>query len=156
MSSIVVPGTAAPSNLHLSPDVQACVVESDMYDICERIKEISPRLYIIDLRDDKHNHKYAVMEDCKDGQQRLVARYAELDARILENLRYMAKVPLAERVRILEKENEDFERASREANFEELYERLGGPMYNQLEHDGFVQRPKSYPKVGVAKPGKAR
>jgi hypothetical protein len=29
---------------------------------------------------------------------------------------------------------------------EQFYERMGGPMWTELERDGFIQRPVSYPK----------
>jgi len=65
-------------------------------------------------------------------------------------------MPLAERLAKLEKDEYKIEADRKEAQLDDLYERVGRPMWTQLEHDGFIQRGVSYPKVGVSKPGQAR
>lgn len=72
------------------------VCEGDVYGICQRVQdEISPNLRIV--IHETHSEPFVVMEDCIDGEVRFVARYAELDARILEDLRRMMNVPYADR-----------------------------------------------------------
>lgn len=153
--SIVIPGSAAPNNLHLSDKVKTAVVEADMYNICERIKEISPRLFIIHATDGPED-QFIIMENCEDGVERLVYKTKELDARVVEKLQWMRHVPLEQRVREIEADLEKYEAEEAEKSSEDLYERMGGPMWSELDRTGFIQRPKSYPKTGVAKPGKAR
>lgn len=136
---------APPDNLSLDPSVRASLVESDMYDICERIKEIDPNLKIVHLIDGE-TQSFVIMETGKDGKEYYVMKAKELDARILEKLRYLLHVPFEERIRILEKGNKEFEAAEHERELDELYERVGRPMWTELERTGFIDRPVSYPK----------
>lgn len=137
-----------PTNLRLPPEAAAMAVESDMYAICERVREISPRLFIV-LIADSRSHAYAIMEQCEDGVDRLIFRVKELDGRVLNRLREILAMPLQERLAKLEKDEYRHREEAAEHQFEELYERLGRPMWAQLEHDGFIQRNRSYPKRGV-------
>lgn len=103
--------TPLPSNVKLSHRMRGkqAVVDSDLYGIAERIKkELSPNLVIVFHAD--HKEPFVVMENCIDGTIRFVKRYAELDARIIDDLRYMISVPFEERLRKAEaeeKENND-------------------------------------------------
>jgi hypothetical protein len=142
---IVIPGSHRPDNLYLSDDVKTAVVESDVYDICHRIAELSPNLYIINAHSSS-KHVWIIMEHCKDGVDRPIFRTNELDARVLTKLREMLSYPLAKRIEILEKEAERIAEKQKEEAADELYERMGAPMWKQLEKDGFIQRPVSYPK----------
>lgn len=151
MASPVIPGIAAPTNLLLSDDTKAVMVEKDVYDICERIKELSPNLYILQAMDNDHC-AFIIMEHCKDGVDRLVIKVKELDNRVVVHLQKMLHLPLEERVRIAEKLNYRHEQEAKEEALEDLYERIGGPMRRQLWHDGFIEhRDKSYPKRGIKK-----
>lgn len=123
------------------------MLDSDLYGICERIKEVSTDLFIIVASEGAKN-KFIVMERCNDGIDRKVFGVDELDGRVIERLRYLMAHPLNERYAMLEEEARKMEAAAREQEFEELYERLGGPMQHQLWHDGFIEhRDKSYPKA---------
>jgi hypothetical protein len=124
-------------------------VESDVYDICSRIEEISPDLYILVADPPMDGFTYIVMERMRNGSDGLVTRTNALDQRLVDHLRYILKVPISERLALLEKQEYIAEADRKEAEFEELYERLGRPMWSQLEHDGFIQRNISYPKRGV-------
>ena len=138
-----------PTNLVLGDTMKATYVDGDMFNICERIKEISPDLYIVLLeKDDKF--AYAVMEHCVDGVERLVFKVKELDARVCDKLRYLLAMPLAERVAEIEKQEYRLEADRREQEQEELYERFGRPMWTELERTGFIRRGVSYPKRGAA------
>lgn len=149
MSSITLPERCAPTNLRLREDVRVRMVDSDMYDICSRIKEIDSNLFIIDLEDDDEKHCYAIMETAIDGTEMLVMRVHALDERVLTRLRQLASVSLQERVQQAERDHFRFEQAEKEREFNELYERVGRPMWTQLEHDGFIQRGVSFPKKGA-------
>lgn len=81
------------------------MVESDVYDICNRIKEIDPNLSV--ALHEGHAQPWVVMERGPDGEDRFVSRYAELDSRILDNLRYMLAVPFEKRVEVLQKQVEE-------------------------------------------------
>ena len=63
MSKLVTAGV--PNNLHLSADLKAATVEADLYDICKRIGEISPRLFIINAHKGD-NAAWIIMEHCDD------------------------------------------------------------------------------------------
>lgn len=147
-TDLILPRGAFPSNLHLSAKVKYAEVESDMFDICDRIAEVSPYLYIIDLEDDDA-HSYAIMEDGLDGTQYLVFKVRELDARILPDLRRLAALSLQERIEAADKENYEWELSEKERKWEEFYEESGRGFYRDLEQAGFLERPTSYPKRGV-------
>ena len=139
----------APMNLHLRPSTRARYVDSDMFDICERLAEIDPRLYIVELAEDDEAN-YMVMEHCADGVVRAVTPkpVRELDARLLERIRYLLHVPFEHRLAAAERENEKYERECHEAELEAIYERMGHAFQRQLWHDGFIDsRPTSYPIV---------
>lgn len=153
MGVITVAGR--PSNLVLPEGTAVTEVESDLYNICDRVKGISPRLSII-LADSGEKYAFIVMEHCADGVERLVFKVRELDGRVVKRLEQLMAMPLAARYEELEKQAYRLEQEEHENQMEELYERLGRPMWTQLEHDGFIQRGVSYPKTGVAKPGKVR
>lgn len=123
------------------------MVESDLYDICTRIAEIDPNLYILQLTDDGHGCSFAVMERCADGVHRLVSKHKELDQRILERMQYLRSVPFEQRFAELEKQIDKEEEERRAAESEEFYERMGGPMYSELARTGFIDRNVSYPKI---------
>lgn len=71
------------------------LVESDVFNVAERLRHVSPDLRIV--YQDGHSEPFVVMEDCVDGEMRFVARYAELDARIIEDVIRMRAIPFAER-----------------------------------------------------------
>jgi len=144
-SDLVIPGNAAPNNLRLPDGTKAVMVESDMYDICNRVKDISPNLFIVFLQNGD-DYQYAIMEDCKDGMERLVYKVRELDGRVIEKLQYLMKVPLNDRLEQLEKEEHKLKHDAKEDELNELYERMGAPMQHQLIKDGFADRRSFYRK----------
>lgn len=147
MSDLVIPGSAAPHNLHLADNVHAAMVEGDLYDVCNRIKEIDPSLFIVQLTDDANNCQFAVMEHCQDGMDRLVFKTQYLDQRILSKIQRMLEIPFEERFDAVCAEIDRQEAERREEESNEFYERMGGPMYSELARTGFIDRNISYPKV---------
>lgn len=126
-----------------------------MYGICERIAEISPRLHVWLLtKDDDPRFTYLITEHCEDGVERKVFKVKELDGRVEQKLRKLYGVPLSVRLQLIEKENDEFERQAREDELDDLYERMGRPMWTELEKTGFIKRGVSYPTVTVATRGR--
>lgn len=151
--TLILPGTAKPHNLTLPSDAVMRPIESDLYNICQQVAELSPHLHVIEISSEKTNsHTYAIMEHCEDGWERLVfkVRSDELDGRVIKKLRRIMAVPFEQRFQEAAKEIDDWEREQEEKLQDDWYERLGRPMWTQLEHDGFIQRPVSYAKSGVA------
>lgn len=160
-TTLILPSGAAPSNLHLKPGIRATgFVEGDVYDIALRVGALGRTydtvLHVIQMEDGA-DCKYAVMEHCKDGMERLVFKFDDLDGRVLEKLRRLMSIPFRERFAKLEAEEILNESKRKDDELEKLYEEVGRPMWTQLEHDGFIEsRGVSYPKAGVAAPGRAR
>lgn len=145
-----------PGNLRLAWEDRHLPLEGDVYRICERIREeVSPALFIVLHKD--HPKPFAVFEHCDDGVDRIVKRYTVLDARIITDLQRMIAIPFEQRVKELERENEQFEMKWKEDELDRLYEIVGAPMRSQFAHDGFIEHTGvSYPKVGVAAPGRRK
>lgn len=149
MTSLALP---RPDNLR---GRYGALVESDVYDICSRIKEVDPNLYI-QLLDPPVQfagkvYHYAIVEVCRDGVERLVCRVEELDARVIEHMQYLLHVPFEKRFAEAERLEAKAEAERREKEHAELYERIGRPMWTDLERCGFIQRPASYAKRGIRK-----
>lgn len=126
-----------PSNLRIDMSGNRrgiMVVDSDLYKIADRIKEIDPRLMIV--YHDGHPEPFTIMEQCEDGVTRFVARYAELDQRILEDLRYMLHVPFEKRLAIVEREIDE-KNAALEAIDEETLDWIATEMRRDLVRTGF-------------------
>src|SRR6266496_5894643 len=100
-STLILPEGTRPTNLHLNSETDKVRhVTSDMFNIANRIGEISPRLYILEVeRNTKESQSWGfmIMEHCEDGVDRLVFGATKngmeakdgggLDGRILERLR---------------------------------------------------------------------
>ncbi|MGZ6852643.1 MAG: hypothetical protein ACXVGB_00665 [Mycobacteriaceae bacterium] len=143
-----LPTGIAPTNLHLRDTVSVRFVENDIYDIAKRMQEVSSRLYAIEA--EEHGRvAWIIMEHCEDGVDRLVFRTPHFDGRVIAKLKYLMSVDLHTRLDIIEREEYRFEEARKEAELDELYEKIGRPMWTDLEKTGFITRPVSYPKSGV-------
>lgn len=133
-----------PSNLNAG---RARLVDSDLYNICNRIKEIDPNLRLI--YHENHEKPWVVFEMCRDGVERLVTRFEHLGPHILDHLRYMLKVPYDKRLAELERQNDaenkkydgisdekmdrflwDFDKAARESN---LYDPMWIRSYQKIK-----------------------
>jgi hypothetical protein len=80
-------------------------VESDVFNICNRIKEIDSRLQLV--LQENHAQPWVVMEHCADGETRFVKRYEELTPQVLDDLRHMLTVPFEQRVAALQKKADE-------------------------------------------------
>lgn len=151
MSHILLPSGITPTNIHLNAENgdTARLVTHDLFHIADRIREISDRLYILELgKNTEEGRKFglAIMEHTPDRGDYLVFRVAidGLDSRVLDRLRHLMAVDLHTRLQILDNERERWEAEQHDAEMEELYEAMGGPMWVELERAGFIQRPVSY------------
>lgn len=149
-----------PTNLLLPEGTQSFVVEQDLYDICSRIRQEvdgGERLFVVLHEPPTGAPYFTIMERGDDGVERVaIPRIDELDGRVIERLQYILRVPLSQRIDEFEKAEAIAEAKRKENEADELYERLGRPMWGQLEHDGFIQRGVSYAKAGVATRGRKR
>lgn len=158
-SSLLLPDGMRPSNLHLAPTTKQRFVENDVFHVADRLRDIDPTLNIVQLEGHKGKDvQWLVTEECIDGVVRPVGHFDACDNRMVQRVQYILSVPFSERLRIAEAENAKHEAEAREHESDELYERLGGPMLRQLDHDGFVPggRGTSYAKRGVAQAGRSR
>lgn len=128
---------------------QAYMVEGDLYNIVERIKkEVSPDLYVV-FRDG-HEFPFVVMEICADQEHRMVKRYAELDATVIEDLQRMLRVPFADRFRKTTDEIDAYNAKlgkMSEGEFEDFAERMQFRMFrtgltDTGPHANYRRRPK--------------
>jgi hypothetical protein len=152
-ATLYINGSAVPTNLHLRESngvsTRVRLVTQDLFHIAERIHEISDRLFIVELEENsKEGQKFglAIMENTPDRGAFLIFRTTldKLDDRVLKRLKYIMSVDLHTRLAILDKEREKWEKEQEDDAMEELYERMGGPMWVELEKNGFIQRPVSY------------
>lgn len=126
------------------------MVESDVYMIADRVREIDPSLFIYATDQPGVAKKYAICEHCVDGVERLVFATDELDARVLTHLQYLLRVPFEHRFAEAERIADQNEAERKQNETDEFYERLGRPMWTRLEHDGFIEtRGVSFPKAGA-------
>lgn len=142
-----MPGLAVvgrPSNLQ-APSL-GTIVESDVFDICNRVKEIDPELTIV-ANDEGHAKRFSIQHIDKRGDAYLVMTTDHLDARILDDLQYLLHVPFEQRYAEAERREAKAEVELMEQQRERLYERLGHQFYVQLDRCGFIQRPDSYRKM---------
>lgn len=150
-----------PTNLSLPPGTGVAYVDSDVFDICNRVKEVDPNLKVVVYEGQEDKYTHGIVEDTRDGIK-LVFKIGpasketpELDGRVIRKLVRLQSVPLNERLKLIEKEEAAYEREWKENQLDELYENLGRPMWTQLEHDGFIDsRGISYPKLGVSSKGR--
>jgi len=93
--SLIVPGM--PDNFRLPHSVRgARMVESDVFDICKRIKELDTHLYVV--YQEGHDEPFVVMESCTDFTERMVKRYKTLEAHIITDLQRMLRIPFEQRI----------------------------------------------------------
>lgn len=138
MSTLELP---LPENLVAQGYVR---VDSDVFNICGRIREISPNLRL-NFREGR-DKPWVVTEMSRDGVERFVAQYEEADGRILESLRYMLKVPLMERLR-RQDEIDDRLRGKWSPEAEAAVEELAERSYHDARKAGVVVGGPSYRKV---------
>jgi hypothetical protein len=145
--SLVLPGSAAPSNLHLAPHQVNMHVEGDVFNICERIRTEVPqgdRLFVVMQED--HPKPYVVMEKSDDNVERFVCRTDALDGRLIARLQYLINVPFEKRFAEAERLEQKLREEAHEQELDDLWNSMGERMHFQLERDNFIDsRGKSLP-----------
>lgn len=71
---------------------------SDVFNICERVAELDPNLRVL-YNESNPEKPWVVTEIARDGEERFVAQYEALDARIIDDLQYMLRVPFLDRLK---------------------------------------------------------
>lgn len=113
------------------------MVESDVFNICQRLEEIHQSLYVVVHPD--HERPFVVMEVCTDGNHRMVKRYERLDAEILTDVQRMLNVPFEQRFREEVKRIDEHDRKREENQFEtETHERFTWEFRRALEDANMV------------------
>ena len=124
-------------------------VTGDVYNICRRMRELSPNLRLRERRDwDDGGFRYIVSEISLDGAERWVMGLNELDGRLIERLQRMLHVPFEDRFAAAERAETKLKAQQDETKLDMLAENIGLPMLTDLERTGFVSRPRSYAKAG--------
>jgi hypothetical protein len=144
MTGLMLPSGLAPSNLHLRAQVKATFVEDDVFDIARRLSAVSPRLHLWQL-EEEGDAAWVVTEDVH-GVEHKVKNYAELDARMIDDVQRMLSIPLTHRLAVAQAEIDKHEAQQKQDAIDAMYEQVGQKFWHQLEKDGFVQRGTSYHK----------
>lgn len=136
-----------PENLR-APGRFGVLVEDDVFDICKRLKEEIPdHEILVYLMPDEAYKKWSIVEVLPGHREELIYRVDELDARVIRDCQRFIKIPLRDRLAEAEKEEDKFREEQTQQMRDALYEKVGGPMWIDLERCGFIQRPVSFPKV---------
>ncbi len=116
------------------------LVESDVFGICERVKQLDPNLVV--RLNEGHTEPWVILEIGQDGVERFVSRYSELDARIIEDLQRMLRIPFEQRFRAtadrIDRENEE---RMRNIFDDEQMERLSWEMRRALRQSNMADIP---------------
>lgn len=136
-------------------------VTADMFHIAQRIQEVGDNLYIqhldppVTMGDQTWN--FAIVEWVPHLQppERLVYRTEALDARVIQHVEYLLRVPFSKRFAEAEALEEKHRQEDIDRQLDEALENWGWDFRRQLEHDGFItHRGTSYPKRGVQPRGR--
>jgi len=115
------------------------IVESDIYNIAERVRQLDPRLVIVVHEDAEF--PFVVMEEGPDGVSRFVKRYKELDQRVIDDLRYMQSVPFDERLKMADREINKNNAALEDID-EDMLDWIATEMRRELIKSGMSDRSK--------------
>lgn len=134
-----------PTNLVLPEGSRATHVESDLHDICARLRELDGNLRLCLIEHVDGRAIWSVNEITREGAEELIFRIGpgceleELDARVITKVEWIRRIPAAERLAQIEKDIAiERESAAAEAS-ERLYENMGSKFYSDLHRLGFVQ-----------------
>lgn len=148
MTSSLLSVAGVPTNLRLPEGSTLAYCEPDLYNICERLRELDEALSVIVMKDDAGGAAFAITERTRQGVEELVMRVGPgckidaLDARVIEHIEWIRRIPAAERAAQIEREIAAEARSREEQKSEKLYEDIGGSFYDNLFKCGFVTTPK--------------
>jgi hypothetical protein len=147
VSSLVIDGV--PTNIRLPEGSRATHVDSDLYGIAERIRELDPRYTLSLIEHVDGSAIWAVCEPDLSGVEHLIFRVGPgceidaLDDRVIKRLEFLRFVPLERRYEEAAREAARQVKVRRAEQSERMYAALGAPMYSQLARLGFVDTPRS-------------
>lgn len=146
MSDLILPNTGAVRGRF------GAFVTSDVFHISERLQEVDKRLFVeaFDEPIEWHGRTYnfAIVEYVPEKQEtELVMRVEHLDARVIDRVERMRRIPFAARFAAAEAAEAKWAEEDKQRQLDELYENMGGNMLIQLDRCGFIDRPVSYAKV---------
>jgi hypothetical protein len=149
-----------PANVRPGGNVKVEAVTNDLYNVSERLRELSPRLAInittVEGEDGSALERaYTIVEETETGPQ-VVFRCNVLDGRVVEHVRYLLKVPVAQRYQEAEKLADKLEEERKETEMDTLVEKLGLPMARELLACGFVDGRYSHTDAGRSRRGFGR
>ena len=127
-------------------------VTSDVFHIAERLQEVDRRLFVeaydepLEWHGRTYNFVITEYVPVLDEYQ-LVMRVEHLDARVIDRVERMRRIPFAQRFAEAEKAEARWAEEDKQRQLDELYENMGGNMLIQLDRCGFIDRPVSYAKV---------
>ena len=113
-------------------------ITSDVFNVCERLQELNPRLFI-NVTQDHQTHKtaFTIVEETPTGTA-VVFRCNALDARVVEHVRYLLHVPLNKRFAEAERIADKYEADAAKQEQERLVEEVALPMLRDLHETGFL------------------
>lgn len=132
-------------------------VTADMFHISQRIQEVEggDRLFIQSLDPparlpDGQVWHFAIVEVDENGTQWWVYGARELDARVVEHVQYLLKVPFRARFEAAEKLEAKRQQEDMDRQLDEALENWGWDFRKQLAHDGFITHTgKSHPTRAI-------
>lgn len=128
-----------PANINTG-GIRNARITSDMFHISERIAEIdAPYPLAINLTQDQGSGAtaYTIVEEAPQGP-RVVFRCNRLDARVIEHVQYLIRVPLKDRFAEAEKIMDKWDADEKDREMDDLVERVGLPMLRDLRECGFL------------------
>jgi len=141
---VAIPASVVAGVLRLRPDQLNYNLDGDTLAWLEKLPEAvedGDKLFVV-LHEDQEKPFY-IMQTQDDGQVSLLWRTDHLGEDTYTALRRMRFIPLSKRLDEIERQEAKDEAAAKEAEMEELYERIGGPMYHMLHRYGFAHGGKA-------------
>lgn len=135
---IIVPASTVAGALRLRPDQLHYELDGDALQWLKTLPEAvedGDKLYVV-IHEDQEK-PYYIMQIQEDGTHSLLWRTDHLGEDTYTALRRMRFIPINKRLDEIERQEEKDALDQAEAEREDLYERIGGPMYHMLHRYGF-------------------
>lgn len=136
---IHVPASAVAGVLRLRPDQLRYELDGATLQWLKTLPEAvedGDKLFVV-IHEDQEKPFY-IMQTHDDGAISLLWRTDHLGEDTYTALRRMRQIPLSKRLDEIERQEEKDELARKQEERDELYERIGGPMYHMLHRYGFA------------------
>lgn len=116
-------------------------VEGDVYGICERLREYDPAIRVVPVEDGGDGIHFIIAEVGADGDLREIMPVRALDGSVVERLRYLASVPLKQRMQEIQRQIAKEREAQEAESAGLLYDKIGGPMRSAIFRSGASHMP---------------